>query len=210
MISSILSWFASLIISVISGSGYLGVTLFMTLESACIPIPSEIVMPFSGYLVSTGQFTLIGVALVATLGNLAGSLIAYFVGYYGGRPFIRRWGRYVFLRQEELEHADGWFKKYGSPAIFFSRLLPIVRTFISLPAGIGRMKLPKFVGYTFLGSLPWNFGLAYLGVVLGENWNSLGIYFRKFDYVILAAIIIGIFWWIWRHFIKKKKFTHFL
>lgn len=203
MISSIFSWLASFIISIISGSGYLGVTLMMTIESVCIPIPSEIVMPFSGYLVSLGQFYFWPIVLLATLGNLIGSLVAYFVGYYGGRSFIRRWGKYVLLREEELEHADYWFKKYGSPAIFFSRMLPIVRTFISLPAGIGRMRLPKFISYTFFGSLPWNFALAYIGWKLGQNWKSLEQYFKKFDYVILVLIFIGIAWWIWRHFFKK-------
>jgi len=203
MVSNILGWLASLIISIISASGYFGVTLFMALESACIPIPSEVVMPFAGYLISAGRFSLLGVTLAGTLGNLIGSLVAYTVGHWGGRPFIRKFGKYVFLRPEELDHADVWFLKYGSPAIFFSRLLPIVRTFISLPAGIGRMKLPKFLAYTFLGSLPWNFGLAYLGLKLGENWKNLEQYFRKFDYVILVILIIGIIWWVRRHLLKK-------
>jgi len=207
VVANILSWLVSLIISVISSAGYLGVTIFMTLESACIPIPSEIVMPFSGYLVAGGRFGLWTVTLFATLGNLAGSLIAYFVGFYGGRAFIKKYGRYVFLREEELNHADNWFKKYGSPAIFFSRLLPIVRTFISLPAGIGRMNLPKFITYTFLGSLPWNFCLVYIGLKLGQNWEHLGIYFRRFDYVILAALVIGIAWWVKDHLLKNKNIS---
>lgn len=205
MISDILSWLASFIINIISATGYLGVTFFMTLESACIPIPSEIVMPFSGFLASFGQFSLWAVAFLGTIGNLIGSLAAYAIGFYGGRPFIRRWGKYIFLREEELGHADVWFKKYGSPAVFFSRLLPIVRTFISLPAGIGRMKLPKFIAFTFLGSLPWNFGLAYIGFKLGQNWKNLEIYFRKFDYVILIVLIIGIAWWAKSHFLRKEN-----
>jgi len=204
MITAILAWFASLIISVISSSGYLGVAAFMTLESACIPIPSEIIMPFSGFLASSGRFSLWLIVMAGTLGNVFGSLIAYFVGFYGGRAFIMEYGKYVFLKEEELEHADTWFKKYGSPAIFFSRLMPIVRTFISLPAGIGRMDLKKFTAYTFFGSLPWNFGLAYLGLKLGESWKNLEQYFRRFDYVILAIIAIGIAWWVKNHLLKKE------
>lgn len=176
----------------------------MALESACIPIPSEIVMPFSGFLVSMGQFSLIWVAIVATLGNLAGSILAYAVGYWGGRPLVVRYGKYLLIHEEEVDKADKWFARYGSSTVFFSRLLPIVRTFISLPAGISRMNFSKFLAYTFFGSLPWNFGLAYVGVVLGQNWKGLETYFRKFDYLILVLIIAAIVWWIWRHLIKKQ------
>jgi len=205
MISDILSWLASLIINIISSTGYFGIAVLSALESACVPIPSEVIVPFSGYLAGIGRFSFLAVALSATLGNLVGSLGAYAIGFYGGRPFIRRWGKYVFLREEELGRADAWFKKYGSPAIFFSRMLPIVRTFISLPAGIGKMNLPKFVAYTFLGALPWNFGLAYLGLKLGENWKSLEQYFRRFDYLILVVILLGIGWWVKRHLLKTQK-----
>jgi len=204
MISDILSLLASLIISIISGTGYPGIVLLMALESACVPIPSEVVMPFSGYLVSAGSFSYLAVAFCATLGNLIGSLAAYAIGFYGGRPFIRRWGKYILLCEEELNYADQWFLKYGSAAVFFSRLLPIVRTFISLPAGIGKMNLKKFVAYTFLGSLPWNLGLTYIGVVLGQNWKNLETYFRKFDYVILIVIIFGVAWWVRSHILKSK------
>jgi len=203
MVSDILSWIGSLIINIISTSGYAGIAVLSALESACVPIPSEVIVPFSGYLAGIGQFSFWPVIFWATLGNLAGSLAAYAAGYYGGRPFIAKFGKYVFLREGDLEHADVWFKKYGSPAIFFSRMLPIVRTFISLPAGIGRMDLKKFIAYTFLGALPWNFGLAYLGLKLGENWNSLEIYFRKFDYLILVVILLGIGWWIRSHLLKQ-------
>jgi membrane protein DedA with SNARE-associated domain len=203
MITAILSWLASLIISVISASGYLGIGFLMTLESACIPIPSEIVMPFSGFLVSAGQFSLIWVAMVATLGNIAGSILAYAVGYWGGRPLVVRYGKYVLLHEEEIDRADRWFARRGPSTVFLARLLPLIRTFISLPAGITRMKFPKFLTYTFLGSLPWNFGLAYVGVVLGENWKNLESYFRKFDYLILFLIVAVIVWWIRKHLIKK-------
>jgi membrane protein DedA with SNARE-associated domain len=203
MITVILSWLASLIISVISASGYLGIAFLMALESACILIPSEVVMPFSGYLVSLGQFSLWLVVLFATLGNLAGSILAYAVGYWGGRPLVLKYGRYVLIHEEEINKADRWFARQGPSTVFFGRLLPVVRTFISLPAGITRMKFPKFLAYTFFGSLPWNFALAYVGVVLGENWKNLESYFRQFDYLILFLIIAVVAWWISRHLIKK-------
>lgn len=204
MISDILGWLASLIISIISNTGYLGVTFLMALESAGILIPSEVIMPFSGYLAGIGRFSLWLVIFWATVGNIFGSLALYVVGYYGGRPFALRYGRYFFFTAEELEKSDKWFKKYGSLAVFFGRMLPVVRTYISLPAGVVKMNLPKFLGYTFVGSVPWNFALAYIGLVLGENWKGIEIYFRKFDYVILILIVIGIVWWARRHLIKSK------
>jgi membrane protein DedA with SNARE-associated domain len=205
MISDILTGLASLIISVISATGYAGIVFLMTLESACIPLPSEVVMPFSGYLVSVGQFSIFGVALAATVGNLIGSLVAYAVGYYGGRPLAQKYGQYLLIREDDLLRAERWFKKYGSSAVFFSRLLPIVRTFISLPVGVAKMDIKKFIAYTFLGSLPWNFFLAYVGLKLGQNWKSLGTYFHKFDIVIAAAIVLAIIWWLWRHLVQKNK-----
>jgi len=204
MISDILSWLASLIISVISGSGYFGITVLMALESAGTPIPSEIVMPFSGYLVTIGRFSFWLVTFWATVGNLFGSLLLYIIGYYGGRPLAIKYGRYFFFSQEELDKSDQWFKKYGSLAIFFSRMMPIVRTYISLPAGMVRMSLPKFVGYTFFGSVPWNLVLVYIGVLLGENWKDLEVYFRRFDYLIGIVIILGVIWWIRKHLIQSN------
>lgn len=205
MVSDILTWLGSLIVSVISKSGYFGVTLLMALESAGIPIPSEIVMPFSGYLVTTGRFSLWLATFWATVGNLFGSLILYLVGYYGGRRIVIKYGRYFLISQEELNKSDQWFKKYGSLAIFFSRMTPIVRTYISLPAGIAKMNLVKFLSYTFFGSVPWNLALAYSGVILGSHWKDLEIYFRKFDYVILILIILGIGWWLKKHFSSRNK-----
>jgi len=192
VISEILSWFASLIISAISATGYLGVTILMALESACLPIPSEIIMPFSGFL-------------VGAVGNLIGSIIAYLVGFYGGRPLIKKYGKYFFISEYNLEKADHWFFKYGQTAVFFSRLLPVVRTFISLPAGISRMDFKKFCFYTFIGSLPWSFFLTYAGLIMGENWEGLKIYFHKFDLVIGILIILGIIWWIRRHLSQSNQ-----
>lgn len=173
----------------------------MALESALIPIPSEIIMPFSGYLVFLGKFSLWQVIFWGAFGNLIGSIAAYFLGFYGGRPLIEKYGKYILISREEIEWADRWFKKYGSFSIFFSRLLPVVRTFISLPAGISRMPFWKFSLYTFLGSLPWALFLTYVGVVSGENWKNLENYFRKFDWLIIIIIIAAIGWWLY----KKTK-----
>jgi membrane protein DedA with SNARE-associated domain len=203
MITDLLSWISSILVEIISRSGYLGVTISMALESACIPIPSEIVMPFSGYLVSLGRFSLWSVTVWATIGNLAGSLMAYFIGYYGGRPLVLKYGRYILINHDELNRADHWFSKYGPLTIFFSRMLPVIRTFISLPAGIARMNLPKFMIYTFLGSLPWNFGLTYLGMILGNQWKDLEDYFRKFDYLILIILVSIIVWFVKSHLTRK-------
>ena len=190
---------SSYIIKIILATGYSGVFILMVLESACIPVPSEIIMPFSGFLVWQGEFSLWQVVFWGAFGNLVGSVLAYWVGARGGRPLIEKYGKYIFISRRDLERSDKWFEKYGQGAVFFSRLLPAVRTFISLPAGIARMNFKRFCVYTFLGSLIWAYFLAYAGVILGENWSGLRVYFEKFDFVIVAAVIIGIIWWIWRH-----------
>jgi len=195
----LLEFFASFIIKVISTTGYFGITTLMALESACIPIPSEIIMPFSGYLVWEGRFVFWWVVLVGSLGNLIGSILSYLIGIYGGRPLIEKYGKYLLISHSDLDRADRWFLKYGGLAVFFSRVLPVIRTFISLPAGISRMNFIKFCIYTFFGSLPWCFILTYLGVIMNKNWNSLEVYFHKFDLLIGIIIILGIGWWIWRH-----------
>jgi len=204
LISGIISWLASLIISVISGTGYFGVFVLMALESACIPISSEVIMPFSGFLVWQGQFALAPVVLWGAFGNLSGSIIAYVVGYYGGRPLVERYGKYILVSKNDLALADKWFSKYGQGTVFFSRLLPVIRTFISLPAGIARMPFWKFCFYTFIGSLPWSALLAYFGILFGENWQSIEIYFRKFDWLLGILIIFAIGWFIYKK-IKNKK-----
>lgn len=188
-----------MVIGIISETGYFGITILMALESACIPIPSEIIMPFSGFLVFKGQFILWLVVVLGAVGNLIGSWLAYWIGFYGGRPLIEKYGRYFLVSQDDLNQADKWFRKYGQSTVFFSRLLPVIRTFISLPAGISRMNFKKFSFYTLAGSLPWSFALAYAGVIMGENWLHLEIYFRKFQWVIGALIVFGIIWWLWRH-----------
>ena len=204
MIYEIFELISSFIVSLISVSGYLGIFILMALESACIPIPSEIIMPFSGYLVFEGRFGLLTVVIWGTLGNLVGSLAAYLLGYYGGRPLIEKYGKFILISHHELETAQKWFQKYGGLSVFFSRMLPAVRTFISLPAGIAKMPFLKFCFYTFLGSLPWSFTLTYAGVVSGGNWNILEPYFRKFDWVIGILVVLGISLWIYKK-IKNKN-----
>ena len=186
---NILETLSNFVISVIEQLGYAGVFVAMGLESACIPLPSEVIMPFAGFVVWKGELTLIGVTLAGTAGSLAGSLVAYFVGGYGGLPLLERYGKYVLIRKSELDRAHAWFGRYGETAVLVSRVLPIVRTFISLPAGVARMDVKKFSLYTVLGSLPWCFGLAYVGVLLGPLWSDLEALFRYLDIVVIAGII---------------------
>jgi membrane protein DedA with SNARE-associated domain len=184
---------------VIHAAGYPGIVALMAIESACIPLPSELIMPFAGYLVTEGRFTLLWAATAGALGCNLGSVLAYEIGYYGGRPLVERYGRYILLNQRDLEHADRFFLKYGDAAIFVGRLLPIIRTFIALPAGIARMPRLRFHVYTFLGSWPWCFGLAYLGVMLGERWMDIKPYFLQFKEVVLALLLAGAVWFLWTH-----------
>ena len=204
-ISDLLSILSNFVIHTIQSIGYFGIFLLMTLESACIPIPSEVIMPFSGFLVTLGKFNFIWVVLIGSIGNLAGSLLAYWVGAVGGRPLVEKYGKYILVHTSELDHADKWFKKSGDFTVFTSRLLPVVRTFISLPAGISKMPIWKFIIYTFLGSLPFNLALTYIGYVLGQNWSSIRTYFHRFDIIILILIILGIIYWIIR---QIKHFEH--
>jgi membrane protein DedA with SNARE-associated domain len=203
MIEEIISKLSEAVIWTISKLGYMGIVVSMAIESACIPLPSEIIMPFSGYLVWKGEMALLWVTLAGAVGNVIGSWAAYGVGVYGGRPFLEKYGRYVLLSKSELERSERWFAKYGDAAIFFSRLLPVIRTFISLPAGIARMNLTRFTIYTFAGSVPWCLGLAYIGVTLGEHWHILGPYFHKFDFLIGLALAVMVGFFIWRHWPQR-------
>lgn len=205
MITTLIGYLASFIIWGISGLGYAGVAIMMAIESACVPLPSEIIMPFSGYLVSTGEFTLLGVTLAGSIGSVLGSWLAYWVGIYGGRPMAEKYGKYILVTKHDLDLADRFFKKYGRSAIFFSRMLPVVRTFISLPAGIAKMNFWQFTVYTFLGSLPWCLFLAYIGKKLGDNWDTLGEYFHKADLLIGILLVGGIVWFVRRHFRIRKS-----
>ena len=199
MAEKLIALLSGFVITTIASLGYGGIVLLMAIESACIPLPSEIIMPFSGYLVYKNEFTLWGVAVAGAAGCVLGSLVAYFIGAYGGRSLVYKYGRYVLISHHDLALADRWFTRHGGITIFVGRLLPIVRTFIALPAGISRMHLGPFVIYTFVGSLIWCYGLAWIGLKLGENWRTLGPYFHKFDIVIGVSLLIAIIWYVRRH-----------
>ncbi|MDT4969155.1 MAG: hypothetical protein QOJ64_3892 [Acidobacteriota bacterium] len=191
----------------ISALGYSGIVLLMAIESACVPLPSEVIMPFSGYLVYTGRFNLWLVGIAGAVGCVVGSLGAYWVGLRGGRPLIEKYGRYVLISNHDLDIADRWFAKRGEIIVFASRLLPVIRTFIAFPAGVARMNLKRFVIYTFAGSLPWCIGLAYVGQKLGEQWDkneTLKTLFHRFDFVIGILGLLMVTWWVWRH-IKHSR-----
>jgi membrane protein DedA with SNARE-associated domain len=191
--------------SLIAATGYGGIVILMAIESACIPLPSELIMPFAGYLVFEGTMKLFWVATAGAIGCNLGSLVAYEIGCYGGRPLVERYGRWVLLGRPELDWADRFFARWGYLAVFFARLMPVVRTFIALPAGIARMPRGRFHLYTFLGSWPWCFALAWFGMKLGQNWRTLGKYFHKFDAVILIVLVGGLAWFIYAHWQNRMK-----
>jgi len=181
----------NLALEVVGRGGYLGVFVLMALESALIPIPSEIVVPLAGFLAQRGEMDLLAVTLAATLGNLAGSIGAYLLGLKVGRGFVEKYGRYLLISREHLSLADRLFKEHGSKIILAGRMMLAVRTVISLPAGVAGMNLLKFVVYTFLGSIPWNLALAYAGYVLGENWVIVEEYMAYLDALIIAAAVMS-------------------
>jgi membrane protein DedA with SNARE-associated domain len=201
---NIIEWGTNLILDWISNYGYLGVFFLMALESATLPVPSEIVMPFAGFLVySEGHMSLVGVILAGSIGCTVGSIAAYVVGYYAGRPLILRYGRYILLREKHLVSAEKWFAKYGDKATFIARLLPVIRTVISLPAGIAKMNFKKFVLYSFVGSVPWTAMLAAIGYWLGANWREISAVFRELDIVVILAGIAIIVWYVLR--VRRKR-----
>jgi membrane protein DedA with SNARE-associated domain len=185
--------------SVVAATGYGGIAILMGIESACIPLPSELIMPFAGYLVYAGTMKLLWVATAGAVGCNLGSLVAYEIGSYGGRPLVEKYGRWILMGRRELDWADRFFLRWGYVAVFIGRLLPVIRTFIALPAGIARMPRGRFHIYTFLGSWPWCLALAYFGMKMGENWRELGKYFHQFDRAIILALLAGIAWFVWAH-----------
>ena len=196
----ILAPVASFIIAVISAGGYVGIALLMAIESACIPLPSEIIMPFAGYLVSTGRFELFAVATAGAIGCNLGSIVAYEVGKHGGRPFVARFGRYVLLDLHDLDLAERFFHRWGSITVLVCRLLPVVRSFIAFPAGVARMPLLRFHVYTFVGSWPWCFALAWVGMKLGAAWRTdprLSHILHRADFVVVAVIAAAAAWFVW-------------
>jgi membrane protein DedA with SNARE-associated domain len=198
---------ASWIIAAISAGGYLGVAALMAIESACVPLPSEIIMPFAGYLASTGRFSLWGAALAGAIGCNVGSALAYFVGSRGGRPAIERFGRYVLLDVADLDRAERFFGRFGAPAVLVGRLLPVVRTFIALPAGMGRMKLLPFHALTFVGSFVWCYALALVGDELGAAWESdprIAAVLHRFDALILVVLLAAAALFVWTRLRRRR------
>ena len=196
------TWFLDIITNVYDAMGWPGVVLLMGIESAGIPFPSELIMPLAGWLLIEAKGDspwMLGMAgFYGALGNLLGSWVAYGISLKGGRPLLRKYGRFVLVTQHEVDRAEEWFQKYGELTVFVSRLLPVVRTFISIPAGIARMNLWKFSFYTFIGSYPWSLGLAYGGYKLGENWEDLREVMRPFDFPIAGVIAVVVIWFIYK------------
>ncbi len=202
------TWFLDIITKIYDAMGWPGVVFLMGVESAAIPFPSELIMPMAGWLLIEAKgdsaWMLLMAGFYGALGNLLGSWVAYWISYKGGRPLLRKYGRYVLVTQHEVDRSEEWFRKYGDAAVFASRVLPVVRTFISVPAGIARMNFWKFSFYTFVGSYPWSLGLAYGGFKLGENWEDLRRVMRPFDFPIAGIIILVVAWFIY-HRIKTIR-----
>ena len=185
---------------IIEAGGYIGVFILMTLESMVAPVPSEAVMPFAGFLVTNNTFTMFGVIFASSLGSIVGSLISYYLGFWGGKPVVLKFGKYLLLDKHHLEITEKFFNKYGEKTIFICRFIPVVRHLISIPAGVGKMNITKFSIYTIIGATIWNTMLAYLGVFLGNKWSLVHHYSRYLDYIVVAVIIIAFVYWIWKRF----------
>lgn len=192
------------VLDIINDIGYVGMVFLMFLDGISFPVPSEVIMAFGGWLAYDGQFDLSLVILTGTLGSVLGALAAYGIGYTGGRLLVTKFGRYVLLDEDSLVKVEGWFEKYGNWAIFLTRFVPLVRTLISFPAGIGRFKLSHFIALTFLGSLIWNTVLGYLGYWLGPQWEDIIAFFDSIELIAIAALVIFLIWWVWRR-LKEKK-----
>lgn len=205
ILSEILGQIALFCISIISSLGYFGVFFLMCLESMIFPIPSELVMPFAGFLIATGEMKLIWVVIFATLGSTVGSLLSYYIGRYGGNKFVYKYGKYFLLNEEHLKNTERWFSKKGELTIFIGRFIPVVRHFISIPAGIGKMDIRKFSLYTILGAGIWNSFLAYVGLVLGNNWEVIKQYSDYISWTLLGIIILVGVYFLWREIRKRKR-----
>jgi len=208
MSEKIIAALATFIISVISAGGYAGIALLMGIESACIPLPSEIIMPFAGYLVHTGQLKLLLVATAGAIGCNLGSIPAYWLGAWGGRPAVERFGKYILLSRHDLDRTEHFFQRFGGITVLVARLLPVVRTFIALPAGIAKMPQLRFHIYTFVGSWPWCYVLAYVGMKLGDHWDSDPRFkeiFHRFHLAVEVALLAGIAWFVWTHWKNRIR-----
>jgi membrane protein DedA with SNARE-associated domain len=210
MTEKILSWLLFVVKAFVSKTSYGGVVVLMAIESACIPLPSEIIMPFAGYLVYTGRFNLFWAATAGALGCNLGSVIAYEIGYFGGRRLVEKYGGYVWVSRRDLDMADRFFARFGSAAVFIGRLLPVIRTFIALPAGIARMPRLRFHIYTFAGSWPWCFALAWIGMKLGEKWETdprLRQWLHRLDFVIIILLLAGLIFFVRSHWKNRLRAT---
>ncbi|MGO8759095.1 MAG: DedA family protein [Terracidiphilus sp.] len=208
MSEKILALLVEFITRVISGGGYAGIAALMAIESACIPLPSEIIMPFAGYVAYLGRFNLYWAATAGAIGCNLGSAVAYWIGARGGRPLVERYGRWVLVSHHDLAMVTRFFDKYGSITVLIARLLPIVRTFIAFPAGIAKMSQLRFHVYTFAGSWPWCFVLAYVGRELGEKWHSdprFEAVFHRFHLAVELAVVALIAWFLWAHLSRRRK-----
>ncbi|MBP2664380.1 MAG: associated protein [Firmicutes bacterium] len=191
--------FFQIVVDYIALWGYTGIAIGMALESACIPVPSELIFGFAGYLVYLGRLDFTMSVVAGVTGGLIGSIAAYLVGFYGGQPFVTKYGKYLFLSKKHVDTAQKWFDRYGLKATFFSRLLPVVRTFISLPAGFAKVNLGKFILYTLLGSIPWTVTLIYAGQVLGENWRKLNSMGHEASLVVVAMLVAAAGYYFWKN-----------
>jgi membrane protein DedA with SNARE-associated domain len=210
MSERIITILASFIIAVISAGGYFGVALLMGIESACVPLPSEIIMPFAGYLVHTGQLNLFWVATAGAIGCNLGSIPAYWLGAWGGRPAIERFGRFVLLSRHDLDRVEHFFQRFGGITVLIGRLLPVVRTFIALPAGVARMNQVRFHLYTFIGSWPWCYALAWVGMKLGDKWDTdprFKAIFHRFHLGVEIVLVAGIVWFVTTHWKNRIQAT---
>lgn len=208
MNEKILGWLVQFITHVISVGGYAGVMALMGIESACIPLPSEIIMPFAGYVAYLGQMNLILVATAGAIGCNLGSAVGYWIGAWGGRPLVERYGRWVLMNRHDLDRMTVYFARYGSITVLLARLLPVIRTFIAFPAGIARMNQLRFHIYTFVGSWPWCFGLAWVGMKLGEKWHTDQRFeqaFHRFHLAVEIALLAAIAWFVWSHISHRNQ-----
>lgn len=205
MFTIIIDFLAGVVTQTIDVLGYPGVFFLMLIESCGVPMPSEIIMPFSGFLVAEGKMNFWAVSFVGALANLAGSLIAYWIGRKGGRVLIEKYGKYFLISKNDLDMADRWFAKFGNMTAFFGRLLPVVRTYISFPAGIAKMDIKRFSLYTFAGALPWSMLFTWLGVKMGSNWGQIREKLHNFDLSVLILVVIGVVWYVWRHLKYQVK-----
>ena len=194
--------------------GYVGVALWVAIESVIVPIPSELVLPFAGFLVGEGRsiepltgqpWNIVLVTIAGTIGATIGALVAYAIGYFGGRPILERWGRYLFISHGDIERTEDFFARHGTKAAFFGRLVPVVRSLVSFAAGIGRMPLLPFIVFTAAGSLPWTLLLVFVGSQLGANWEAIGGTLKQFEYAIVGALVLAVLVFLWYRVVRPRR-----